>query len=113
MQEGLAVLTVPDACGSEEHCIGLCADDAIQMAWHPWKGDGNSRRLRLTRPEAMRLRDDGLAESAGFGAGVILVYRLQRVATPGLVRAEEEEHGAFPHPAGPPVADPGGATCRS
>ena len=39
MQGALAVLTIPDVCGSEEHCIGLCADDAIQMAWLPWKGD--------------------------------------------------------------------------
>jgi len=42
MQTELPVLTVPDACGSEEHCIGLCFDDAIWMAWLPWKS-GTSR----------------------------------------------------------------------
>ena len=39
MVGGLAALTLPEACGSEEHCIGLCADDAIHMAWLPWTGD--------------------------------------------------------------------------
>jgi MinD superfamily P-loop ATPase len=39
MDGALAVLTLPEACGSEEHCIGVCADDAIQMAWLPWTGD--------------------------------------------------------------------------
>ncbi|HEY3439657.1 MAG TPA: 4Fe-4S binding protein [Paludibaculum sp.] len=39
MVDALAVLTLPEACGSEEHCIGLCADDAIHMAWTPWAGD--------------------------------------------------------------------------
>ena len=39
MSNGLALLTLPEACGSEEHCIGVCADDAIQMAWLPWIGD--------------------------------------------------------------------------
>ena len=35
MDSALAVLTLPEVCGSEEHCIGVCADDAIQMAWLP------------------------------------------------------------------------------
>lgn len=124
---------------------------------------GNSLRFRLTRPEVMRLCDDGLVEeSADFGAGATLTYRLQSVATPGPVRAEfqqgtvaviipsetarawvtsdeagvyaqsgalqisiekdfcclarsdeEEQRDAFPHPAGPSVVDPGGATCQS
>jgi ferredoxin len=39
MPNTVAVLTLPEACGSEEHCIGVCADDAIQMAWLPWIGD--------------------------------------------------------------------------
>ena len=39
MVGALAVLTLPDVCGSEDHCIGVCADDAIQMAWLPWTGD--------------------------------------------------------------------------
>jgi hypothetical protein len=39
MKAELAVLTLPDACGSEEHCIGVCIDDAIWMGWLPWRGD--------------------------------------------------------------------------
>ena len=33
MIDGLAVLVRPDTCGSEEHCIAPCNDDAISMAW--------------------------------------------------------------------------------
>jgi MinD superfamily P-loop ATPase len=44
MMETLAVLTLPDLCGSEEHCIGVCADDAIRMAWIPWAGDTSRGR---------------------------------------------------------------------
>lgn len=39
MADGIAVLAFPDTCGSEEHCISACADDAIQMAWLPFSGD--------------------------------------------------------------------------
>ena len=49
---------------------------------------GNSVRLRLTRPEVVRLRDAGLVEeSAGFSGGEALTYRLRSVATPGPLRA--------------------------
>ena len=46
MSNGLAVLTLPEACGSEEHCIGVCADDAIQMAWLLWIGDTSRGKWR-------------------------------------------------------------------
>ncbi len=39
MENKIAVLTLPEACGSEEHCIGVCPEDAIHMAWLPWTGD--------------------------------------------------------------------------
>ena len=39
MVGGIAVLTLPDTCGSEEHCISACRDEAIQMAWLPFSGD--------------------------------------------------------------------------
>ena len=39
MLDGIAVLTLPDTCGSEEHCIAACRDEAIQMAWLPFSGD--------------------------------------------------------------------------
>ncbi len=49
---------------------------------------GNSLRLRLTRPEVVRLREDGLVEeSADFGAGATFVYRVMSVASPGPVHA--------------------------
>jgi NAD-dependent dihydropyrimidine dehydrogenase PreA subunit len=49
MDSALAVLTLPDVCGSEEHCIGVCADDAIQMAWLPWVGDTTRGKWRTVR----------------------------------------------------------------
>jgi NAD-dependent dihydropyrimidine dehydrogenase PreA subunit len=39
--EGVAVLTLPDTCGSEEHCIPACPEDALRMAWLPFTGDMN------------------------------------------------------------------------
>lgn len=41
-----AVLARPDTCGSEEHCIEPCQDDAIRMAWVPIKGDRSVGRWR-------------------------------------------------------------------
>ncbi|MFB3923676.1 MAG: ATP-binding protein [Terriglobia bacterium] len=42
--DGKAVLARPDTCGSEEHCIEPCRDDAIHMAWVPMRGDGTRGR---------------------------------------------------------------------
>lgn len=39
IEGGIAVLPRPDACGSEEHCIIECRDDAIHMAWLPMNGN--------------------------------------------------------------------------
>lgn len=39
MVDGIASLVSPDTCGSEEHCISVCADDAIQMAWLLFSGN--------------------------------------------------------------------------
>lgn len=39
MIDGIAVLRRPDTCGSEEHCIAACRDDAMYMAWLPIDGD--------------------------------------------------------------------------
>jgi MinD superfamily P-loop ATPase len=33
--ESIATLPRPGACGSEEHCITECRDDAIHMEWVP------------------------------------------------------------------------------
>ncbi len=35
----IAVLVRPDVCGSEEHCIGVCSENAIQMSWVTMEGD--------------------------------------------------------------------------
>ena len=39
MEDGIAVLAFPETCGSEEHCISACPEDAIQMAWLASSGD--------------------------------------------------------------------------
>lgn len=36
---GVATLDDPESCGSEEHCIEPCPENAILMAWLPWEGD--------------------------------------------------------------------------
>jgi ferredoxin len=36
MFNGIAALTRPETCGSEEHCIAVCRDGAIEMAWLPF-----------------------------------------------------------------------------
>jgi hypothetical protein len=50
---------------------------------------GNSLRLRLTRPEVMRLHEAGaVEESAGFGAGSPLIYRIESRAGADQLWAE-------------------------
>jgi MinD superfamily P-loop ATPase len=44
---GVAFLSLPDICGSEEHCIAACPDDAIRMAWVPFSGDRSIGRWIL------------------------------------------------------------------
>ena len=39
MLNGIPSLVIPDTCGSEEHCIVVCRDDAIRMAWLPFDGN--------------------------------------------------------------------------
>lgn len=39
IESGIAVLARPDVCGSEEHCVVECRDDAIHMAWIPMAGN--------------------------------------------------------------------------
>jgi hypothetical protein len=39
MITGVAKLVAPETCGSEEHCIAVCRDDAIRMAWVPFAGN--------------------------------------------------------------------------
>jgi ferredoxin len=35
----IAILKSPQDCGSEEHCVGACPEEAIYMAWLPCEGD--------------------------------------------------------------------------
>ena len=52
--DGKAVLTQPDICGSEEHCIPVCRDDAIRLRWVPMALDervGQWRRKTLSPEE--------------------------------------------------------------
>jgi NAD-dependent dihydropyrimidine dehydrogenase PreA subunit len=44
MDDEVAVLALPDTCGSEEHCISACPEDAIQMRWLPFSGNRNVGR---------------------------------------------------------------------
>ena len=39
IEAGIAALPRPESCGSEEHCITECRDDAIQMAFVPMEGN--------------------------------------------------------------------------
>jgi ferredoxin len=39
MVDGIAALAFPDKCGSEEHCISACPEDAIQMTWVFFSGN--------------------------------------------------------------------------
>lgn len=39
VQSGIAVLTDPNICGSEEHCIAPCQEKAIRMDWVETAGD--------------------------------------------------------------------------
>lgn len=38
---GKAILTHPETCGSEEHCIAPCPERCIRMEWLPWTGNVN------------------------------------------------------------------------
>ena len=44
---GIAMLMCAQICGSEEHCIEKCPDDAIHMQWMPLKGDTNVGQWRI------------------------------------------------------------------
>jgi Na+-translocating ferredoxin:NAD+ oxidoreductase RNF subunit RnfB len=48
----VAVLARPNVCGSDEHCIGVCPEDAIHMAWVLMEGDRTIGQWRpSTEPE--------------------------------------------------------------
>lgn len=55
-QNQVAVLERPDDCGSEEHCVSACPEDAIHMVWLPTEGD---QSIGIWRPSA------GIASGSG------------------------------------------------
>ena len=38
LENRVATLPRPDDCGSEEHCIAACPEDAMLMRWVPTEG---------------------------------------------------------------------------
>lgn len=40
---GIAFLARPNACGSEEHCIEPCPEEAIRMEWVRYDGPTSDR----------------------------------------------------------------------
>ncbi len=56
IQGSLAVLARPFACGSEEHCIAPCPENAIRMVWLRLEGDRSVGKWRLRRGRAVPLR---------------------------------------------------------
>lgn len=46
VENGIAVLFDPGICGSEEHCIPVCKDDAIKMAWVSMQGNPSIGKWR-------------------------------------------------------------------
>lgn len=45
--DGVAVLTRPERCGSEEHCIAACQDNAIHMHWIPTESNRSVGKWRI------------------------------------------------------------------
>jgi Na+-translocating ferredoxin:NAD+ oxidoreductase RNF subunit RnfB len=39
LENRVATLPRPDDCGSEEHCIAACPDDAMHMRWVSTEGN--------------------------------------------------------------------------
>ena len=62
MKAAVAVLASPETCGSEEHCISACRDDAIQMAWLPFSGDRSVGLWREEVEQAPVIRSADLGE---------------------------------------------------
>jgi Na+-translocating ferredoxin:NAD+ oxidoreductase RNF subunit RnfB len=56
--EEVAMLLNAGTCGSEEHCIAACPENAIHMQWIPMKGDQDVGRWMTTERD-VGARDDG------------------------------------------------------
>ena len=49
--KGITVLVAPETCGSEEHCIAACDDQAIQMAWVAFAGETGPSAAGVSKSE--------------------------------------------------------------
>ncbi|MBI4164526.1 MAG: 4Fe-4S binding protein [Acidobacteria bacterium] len=59
MVEGFPVLARVDDCGSEEHCIAPCKEDAIHMSWESMGGNRSvGRWLEVGNPRRALGLDD-------------------------------------------------------
>ena len=45
---GIAMLLCAQTCGSEEHCIAECPEDAIHMQWIPMSGIDDIGKWKVT-----------------------------------------------------------------
>lgn len=48
IQDGVAVISRPHDCGSEEHCIEPCPTSCIHMTWVPMTGDHSIGKWKET-----------------------------------------------------------------
>ena len=71
----IAVLERPDECGSEEHCIAACPEDALYMAWVPCESN-QSFGVWRTEEEMKSLGPQGRTQSSHEEAGPQLPIRL-------------------------------------
>lgn len=63
LENRVAILALPDTCGSEGHCISPCPENAIQMRWMEldgekavgkWQADVSFETMPGTMPRAGR-----------------------------------------------------------
>jgi len=67
-QNRVAALERPSDCGSEEHCISACPEEAIHMVWLPAEGDpsiGLWRSLSDTKSNSGTARASSLLTHDG------------------------------------------------
>jgi len=55
MPQSFAALLHPHDCGSDEHCVAACQEDAIYMHWIPMRGNTHIGRWKAV---STRLNDD-------------------------------------------------------
>lgn len=57
MPGGVAVLSRPHVCGSEEHCIAPCPEACIWMAWVPLEGEHAVGRWKVVDEETAQIQE--------------------------------------------------------